>query len=229
MIKNKALFIPIAAILTLLIIVLFGFYLAPASTNSTVIPAASFSPSSSTNTSVDPATPILSSTSTLLYPPISDALTRVTKKPFGLKVSPGHSPVSPERFSGYHTGVDFETLPTEQNIDIPIYAVCTGPLIYRQWVNGYGGMAIQSCQLNKQDVTILYGHLKLASINIKLNQKIAAGTQLGILGKGYSTETDGERKHLHLSIHKGKAIVLLGYVQNPKDLNNWLDATEYLF
>jgi murein DD-endopeptidase MepM/ murein hydrolase activator NlpD len=228
MIKNKALLIFVAAILTLLIIVLLGFYLAPASNNPTITPAASFSTSSSTQYSIDPATSTLPSVSSLLYPPISNALTRVTKKPFSIKVSPGHSPVIPEKFSGYHTGVDFETFPNEQNIDIPISAVCTGSLIYKNWVSGYGGVAIQSCQINKQDVTVLYGHLKLASINIKLNQKVTAGTQLGILGKGYSTETNGERKHLHLGIHKGKAIILLGYVQNPKDLNNWLDAMTYL-
>ena len=119
-------------------------------------------------------------------------------------------------------------MPSEQNTAVPISAVCTGYLIYKNWVSGYGGVAIQSCQLNKQDVTIIYGHLNLASINIKLNQKVTAGTQLGVLGKGYSTETDGERKHLHLGIHKGKTISLLGYVQNPKDLNNWLDAMIYL-
>ncbi len=226
MLKNKILLILIAAILTLLLIVLFGFYLAPASTNSVATPISSSS--SSTQNTADPHPSTLLATSTPLYPPISNALTRVTKKPFGLKVSPGHSPVSPERFSGYHTGVDFETLPNEQNIDVPIYAVCTGPLIYKKWVSGYGGVAVQSCQLNKQAATIIYGHLKLASINIKLNKKITAGTPIGVLGKGYSTETDGERKHLHLGIHKGKTISLLGYVQNPKDLSSWLDATKYL-
>ncbi|NTU99252.1 hypothetical protein HGA64_04600 [Candidatus Falkowbacteria bacterium] len=48
-------------------------------------------------------------TGDVFVPPISDALSRVTKKPFGIKVSPKNSSVSPERFTGYHTGVDFET------------------------------------------------------------------------------------------------------------------------
>lgn len=228
MIKNKALLILTAAILTLLAIVFLKFFLTPANSNSLAIPTVSFSSSSSAQNPANSAAPISASTSTWFYLPVNNALARVTKKPFGIKVSPGHSPISPEKFSGYHTGVDFETLPAEQNIDTPIYAVCTGPLIYKKWVSGYGGVTIQSCQINKEDVTIIYGHLKLSSINIKLNQKITAGTQLGILGQGYSTETDGERKHLHLGIHQGKTLNLLGYVQNPKDLNNWLDATTYL-
>ncbi|MGE5392302.1 MAG: hypothetical protein ACM3NH_00970 [Candidatus Saccharibacteria bacterium] len=39
--------------------------------------------------------------------PLADWQERVTKKPFGIFVSPGHSPVDPERFRGYHTGTDF--------------------------------------------------------------------------------------------------------------------------
>ncbi len=166
--------------------------------------------------------------STPLTPPISSALARVTKKPFGIKVSPGNSPISPERFSGYHTGVDFETYPDEQNTDVPISAACTGKLIYKNYVSGYGGVAIESCTLENQPVTIIYGHLKLASINIKTGQQLNAGDKIGNLGQGYSSETDGERKHLHLGIHKGTSISLLGYVQNQLDLNNWLDATKYL-
>jgi hypothetical protein len=51
---------------------------------------------------------------------------------------------------------------------------------------------------------------------------------LAVLGTGFSTETDGERKHLHLGIHKGTAINILGYVQNSSELNNWVDITKYL-
>ncbi len=160
--------------------------------------------------------------------PISSALKRITKKPFGIYITPQNSPVSPEKFTGYHTGVDFEILPGEENIDVPIYAICNGTLALKKYASGYGGVAVQSCQLNNQAITVIYGHLKLASINLKTGAKIMAGDKIGILGKGYSTETDGERKHLHLGIHKGASINLLGYVQNASELINWIDVMKYL-
>lgn len=163
-----------------------------------------------------------------LTAPISGALSRITKKPFGIWVSPNHSPVSPERFMGYHTGTDFETTLAETDSAVPIYAVCNGPLVYKNYVSGYGGVAIERCTINNQTVTVLYGHLKLSSITGQLGDRLRAGQKIAILGKGYSQETDGERKHLHLSIHKGPTIVLLGYVQNLQDLNNWLDPAKYL-
>jgi hypothetical protein len=160
--------------------------------------------------------------------PISDALSRITKKTFGLKISTLNSPVSPERFAGYHTGVDFETLGNEQNIDVPVYAVCTGQLVLKKWASGYGGVAVQSCKLADDDITVVYGHVKLASVTAKLNQPLTAGQQLGVLGQGYSTETDNERKHLHLGIHQGTAIDIRGYVAKENQLKNWLDIKPYL-
>src|SRR5579863_6635904 len=44
-----------------------------------------------------------------LTEPISGGLSRVTKKPFGIYVTPQNSPVQPEKFTGFHTGIDFET------------------------------------------------------------------------------------------------------------------------
>lgn len=167
-------------------------------------------------------------TSTKLTAPIDQALSRVTKKPFGIYVTPDNSPVSPERFSGYHTGVDFEIFEDEKDKDVPIYAVCSGPLVYKNIVNGYGGVAIQYCELNNEEIAVLYGHLKLSSIEKSLNESIKAGSQIGILGKGESAETDGERKHLHLGIHKNGEINLRGYVQNEEDLKDWIDITKYL-
>src|SRR5438105_4096773 len=49
-----------------------------------------------------------------LTPPIGNSLSRVTKKPFGIYITPQNSPVQPEKFKGYHTGVDFETTADEQ-------------------------------------------------------------------------------------------------------------------
>ena len=164
----------------------------------------------------------------LLQLPLSQGLERVTKKPFGLKISPQNSPVAPEKFSGLHAGVDFEILPSEEDVAVPVLAVCAGPLVYKQLVSGYGGVAIQRCVLDKQTVTALYGHLKLDGIAAKLSTEISAGDQIGILGKGYGSETSGERKHLHLGIHRGATIDLRGYVQSPPELEEWVDVMKYL-
>ena len=51
---------------------------------------------------------------------------------------------------GYHTGADFEALPGET--DVPVRAACTGPLVERKWVSGYGGVAVQRCTLFGQAV-----------------------------------------------------------------------------
>lgn len=164
----------------------------------------------------------------LLTEPLSSARSRVTKKPFGIKVSPKNSPVSPERFTGYHTGVDFEILPGEENVDVPVAAICSGPLTFSgDGIYGYGGAAAQECKLNKETVMIIYGHLKFDSIK-KVGIPIAAGEQIGILGKGYSTETDGERKHLHLGIYKGKEGDLTGYVSTVAALKDWINPLNFL-
>jgi hypothetical protein len=160
--------------------------------------------------------------------PLAQARDRVLKKPFGIKIDPKASPVQPEKFSGYHTGTDYEIIPGEENIDVAVNAVCDGKLLQKRIVSGYGGVIIQSCSLSGQNVTVLYGHIKLTSVSKNVGDAITQGEQLAILGKGYSTETDRERKHLHLGIHKGAGIVLLGYVQSQQELANWLDFEEFV-
>ncbi|MFZ2969844.1 MAG: peptidoglycan DD-metalloendopeptidase family protein [Minisyncoccia bacterium] len=169
-----------------------------------------------------------SGTGSVLMPPLSSALLRVTKKPFGIKVSPGNSPVSPEKFSGYHTGVDFETFPAEENKDVFISAVCSGPILKKRIVSGYGGVIVQKCNVENIAVTVIYGHLRLSSIEKPIGAEISSGEKIGVLGRGYSAETAGERKHLHLGIHKGTEINYFGYVGSEKDLSGWIDAMKYL-
>jgi murein DD-endopeptidase MepM/ murein hydrolase activator NlpD len=160
--------------------------------------------------------------------PLDGALSRITKKPFGIFIIPKTSPVQPERFSGYHTAVDLETTPAEQNIDVPVKALCDGKLLVAKKVGGYGGVAVESCVLEGQAVTVIYGHIKLASVTTKVGDQLKAGDFLANLGTGFSQETDGERKHLHLGIHKGTSINILGYVQNKNQLNGWIDPAKYL-
>ncbi len=198
----------------------------PAQTPST---SENASPATSTESSASqsPSTPTPTSSAALFVPPIANWQARVTKKPFGIYITPQTSPVQPEKFKGYHTGVDFETTPAEQNTDVPVYAVCSGTMLAKQTVSGYGGAVVEICNLDGQTVTILYGHLKISSVSLIEGQAITAGQPIGILGKAYSAETDGERKHLHLGIHLGSAINWLGYVSDPSQLADWLDAMKY--
>jgi hypothetical protein len=160
--------------------------------------------------------------------PISRATERVTKKPFGLFVTPQESPVTPEKFRGYHVGVDFEIFPEEEKADVTIVAICTGPLKLKKWASGYGGVAVQECMINEQIATVIYGHLALHSIVHTAHENIRQGERIGILGAGFSEETDGERKHLHLGIHNGTQIDIRGYVQLSAEMSQWQDPLKLL-
>lgn len=186
-----------------------------------------FNKTASPNSHTAIAPSIATNTPAFIWP-IDNAPKRITKLPFGLYVTPQNSPVNSKRFTGYHVGTDFETTPAESNIDIPIKTICTGKLALKKWASGYGGVAVQRCQLNGRPITVIYGHLKLASIQAKLNTSLPIGATLGILGQGQSVETDGERKHLHLGIHFGSAINILGYVQKAKDLAGWIDPASII-
>lgn len=160
--------------------------------------------------------------------PISRAAERVTKKPFGIYVSPSASPVSPERFTGYHTAVDFEILSGEEDADVSVFAICDGEIVYKGNVDGYGGLVIQRCAWENQPVTVLYGHVRLSGIPKGVGENLTAGEQVGFLGEGYTPETDQERKHLHLGIHKGSALEFRGYISEEARLGEWLDVRQYI-
>lgn len=159
--------------------------------------------------------------------PLARSQERITKKTFGMYITPETSPVQPENFSGYHTGVDFEIFPDELNVKVPVKAVCSGQLKLKEYANGYGGVIIQSCTLNNELITVIYGHLNLASIKFNKGDKINIGEEIGILGKDKSIETDGERRHLHLSFHIGSSVNIKGYVNTKAELRDWLDPCLY--
>ncbi|MCX6761228.1 MAG: M23 family metallopeptidase [Candidatus Moranbacteria bacterium] len=217
-------------IILLVIIIIFGlvFWRVKISTAPT-LPGDQTHPLSVTNDSAvsAPATVSPAQKNAVLKAPLDRAKERVTKKYFGIFITPASSPVQPERFRGYHTGTDFEIFPEELNTVVPVQAICDGKLILKKSASGYGGVAVQSCNLDNQPVTVVYGHLKLTSIAKSIGDNLSAGDTLGQLGAAYSPETDGERKHLHLSIHKGSAINILGYVQNKSALSDWVDPCQY--
>lgn len=194
--------------------------------NKTKPAASTKSPTSTSSTSNQTSTTKPTTASTAapdVVSPISNPESRITKKFFGTYVTPKNSPVMPERFTGYHTGLDFETTAAEQNTDVQINVICDGKLLQKGYASGYGGYAVQACAINNQAVTIVYGHLRESSIAPKVGQELSAGDHLAVLGTGYSTETDGERKHLHLGIHIGTIVDILGYVPNKSQLSGWLD------
>ncbi|MFH0969400.1 MAG: M23 family metallopeptidase [Patescibacteria group bacterium] len=160
--------------------------------------------------------------------PLDRTSEKITKKPFGIYITPATSPVQPEKFQGYHAGTDFEIFPEELNINVPVKAVCSGKLLLKEYASGYGGVAVESCELNGNPITVIYGHLKLASITSKIDGNLNAGDTIGILGRDKSIETDGERKHLHLGFHKGTAINIKGYVASQSELSGWIDPCLYV-
>lgn len=222
MTKRTKIIIPVAAILAILIAggLAYAFHQKKASGSAS---KSASTASSSMPPTTQPAAPVKP-----FSEPLPNALSRVTKKPFGIYITPATSPVQPERFTGYHTGVDFETTPAEQAGTVPVSAVCDGTLLMKKWATGYGGVAVESCALNGQPVTIIYGHLYINSVTPNVGDAMTSGEQFADLGQGYTTQTDGEREHLHLGVHLGTAINILGYVPDKSQLSAWVDATKYM-
>ncbi len=161
-------------------------------------------------------------------PPMDRASERITKKPFGMYITPATSPVQPDKFQGFHTGTDFEIFPEEIREAVAVKAICSGKIIIKKSASGYGGVLVQECENDKKAMTVVYGHLKLSSISKKVGDNLSAGETLGVLGDDKSAETDGARKHLHLSVHKSAKVDILGYVQNKSALSDWLDPCQFI-
>lgn len=161
-----------------------------------------------------------------LTQPIDEFTSRITKKPFGIFITRENSPVQPERFSGYHTGVDVE-YEDKPDVPIPVYAIAPGRVVHSGRAAGYGGVLVISHQIGNEIKLALYGHLDPSSLP-KLGREVSVGQQIGILGEGGTRETDGERKHLHFAIVKGQTVNLKGYVQNKQDLGVWEDPLSLL-
>lgn len=195
----------------------------PAPTNQTK----QSNPSKSSSTLPSP-TPTQKPTApiTELTMPIAEFQQRITKKPFGIYITPQTSPVQPERFSGYHTGVDVEY--GDKPEDVPVYAINDGMVSYSSFVAGYGGVVCLDTIIDGVKRTVLYGHIAPASLPA-LGVSVKKGQQIGRLGKAYSAETDGERKHLHFAVLSSAGINLRGYVSSRNQLSAWLDPVSLSF
>jgi len=152
--------------------------------------------------------------------PIDDFFARITKKPFGIYITPKTSPVQPEKFTGYHTGTDVEYGDVEA--DVPVYAIADGKVVVSRTASGYGGVLVLDLRPT-HDFYALYGHVAVSSLP-KVGTIVHKGDVIGRLGHAYSTETDGERKHLHFGIIEHSQPSVAGYVANKSALSGWADA-----
>jgi len=158
----------------------------------------------------------------ILQAPIDQFFERIKYKKFGTSITPATSPIQPEKFTGYHTGVDVEY--TDVTIDVPVRAAASGIVRQAGFVSGYGGvLVLQHTAKDGSPFYTLYGHLRISSLP-PVGTQITTNQQVGLLGTGYSTETDGERRHLHFALIMSSTIDVRGYVQNTEELNKiWAD------
>ena len=152
--------------------------------------------------------------------PIPEFLSRITKKPFGIYITPSTSPVQPERFAGYHTGTDIEY--TDTTTDVAVYAIADGTVVFSERASGYGGVFMILVNLNGTKHTVLYGHIRPSSLP-KVGEQVTKGEQIALLGTGYSAETDGERRHLHFAVLSDNSLNIKGYVTSKSQLFSWID------
>lgn len=214
--------IEFAVIFTLIIILLVGGFYAfrkfrkPTNTSSNAAQTSSQTPTSQPSPSA--ATSQLSANG--LDFPIAEFKQRITKKPFGIYITRENSPIQPERFTGYHTGDDVEY--QDVTADVPVYAAADGTVVLSETASGYGGVFMLEIDLQGAKHTILYGHIRPSSLP-QVGQNVTKGKQIGLLGTGYSSETDGERRHLHFAVLSDNRADIKGYVQTQSALSAWID------
>lgn len=162
--------------------------------------------------------------------PMEHATNRPTPLHFGVHVTPdpATNPIDPpERFSGFHAAVDFEVSEEELEMPVSVFAICRGKVVYSGYAEGYGGLLIQRCTLDGEPISVIYGHLSRNGL-IEDGVTLRSGAQLGYLADARSTDSDGNRKHLHLGIHKGKALDMRGYVPTEEELAEYIDPAAVL-
>lgn len=162
--------------------------------------------------------------------PLPDALERSTPLHFGLYVTPDpkNNPIDPpERFTGFHVATDFEIAPEEADTDVPVFAICNGPVAFSGFVEGYGGLLIERCTIAGEEATVLYGHLRIDGLPEE-GKRLNHGATIGVLAPARSYDSGGNRKHLHLGIHRGARLDFRGYVQTESELSQYIDPMEVL-
>lgn len=162
--------------------------------------------------------------------PISGYHRRITYRYFGKNVTASdHSPDCGRTYVGFHNGDDLEVTTEENNKDVEIKAISNGTIVLAENIDGYGGLIIEKTEIEGQKYLINYGHIRISSATVSVGTQVNSGQKLALLGNGCSTETDGERKHLHFSIHKGDTIDVRGYIPTEEELKeNWVNPKYFL-
>ena len=158
--------------------------------------------------------------------PMEKSLERPKLLTYGMYVTPDpeQNPIDPpENFTGYHSALDFEILPGEEEKEVPVSSICAGKVTFAGSAQGYGGVFVHTCELKGEKVSVLYGHLDAGSFQLEVGDEIQKATFIGNLAQGRSEDSGGTRKHLHLGIHKGEIGVFNGYVQNESELADFID------
>lgn len=156
--------------------------------------------------------------------PVEEFWSRITKKPFGIYITPATSPVRPEKFTGYHTGTDVEF--SDARRDVLVRSVAAGKVVISRTATGYGGLLVIDHRPEFEWFS-LYGHVDPASIP-KIGTIVRVGEIIGKLAPAYSVGSGGERKHLHLGIINQPTPNIVGYVSTEGKLTGWLDAAALL-
>jgi murein DD-endopeptidase MepM/ murein hydrolase activator NlpD len=167
----------------------------------------------------------------LWYFPIENYREQLTEKKFGQNIDAnfyrGRENLFPTKFLGLHAGDDLEIFPGEENKNVPVYATTTGTVSFSGNVSGHGGVIL--IDITGENLTALYGHLELRSALVKVGDRVSPGQLIAYLGRGFSSETSGERKHLHFAFHKGKNQYFRGHEPDQIALQqNWTDPQEAL-
>ncbi len=175
-------------------------------------------------------TPIPSNSPTqpaIVYP-ISRYNERITNRWYGKAITAADRQSLPcgAAFHGFHTGDDLEVTSDELNQEVPVFAITDGIVRQVGTVGGYGGLLVIQYNLDGQTVTAYYGHINLSKTVVKKGDIVKPGQKVSILGDNCSSQTAGERKHLHFAIHKGSLIDVRGYVQTESELQSWLNPKE---
>jgi len=202
----------------------------PAQTASTTAQA----PASNTNQSVAQ----VSQAKTAIVPPMDNFNGRITLNAFGNE--PSKMQVDEAQYTdlicaqgknypGYHTAVDLEVTQAERTVPVSVYSIADGTVRQAGFVNGYGGLiVIEYDDINGQAYTAYYGHTNISTYTVKAGDKVRAGQKLAELAPACTDGNGNTRKHLHFGMHKGKDVVVAGYVNTKKELDSWIDPREII-
>ena len=146
----------------------------------------------------------------------------MTRKGFGQYVE--------DRFDGYHVGLDIEvddSLSAEQTKEIPVFAIADGTVLFKGDVSGYGGVLLIAHKIDGETINAVYGHIDSASTRLIPGIDVHKGNWIAYLGEDQTSETDGERQHLHFGLYRSEEVQLAGYVSSSKEVEQWMNPIDF--